>query len=46
MWVPALIVVGAAGIAAGYFAGRALVHWQDRNDPKPVTAEGPPTVSG
>jgi hypothetical protein len=44
MWA-VLIAVGVAGIAVGYLGGRALVRWQDRNDPKPVTAERPPTVS-
>jgi hypothetical protein len=32
------LVIGAAAIAVGYFAGRGLIRLQDRNDP-PVTAE-------
>jgi len=32
------ILAGVGAIAAGYGIGRALIRWQDRNDPE-VTAD-------
>lgn len=36
MWMVAGLT-GLGALALGYLLGRAIIHWQDRNDP-PVTA--------